>query len=102
VSQRGADVAGGPGDGSADTLRHKLETWQASGKLPLLDGESYMEPSWVAILLGNGFLQRHDPLAERLPLDMVRPYGPPPRRPCSGRSAPDHRFYLDRHCRAAA
>jgi hypothetical protein len=33
-----------------DTLRHKLETWQASGKLPLLDGESYMEPSWVAIL----------------------------------------------------
>jgi tryptophan halogenase len=88
-----------------DTLRHKLETWQASGKLPLLDGESYMEPSWVAILLGNGFLpQRHDPLAERLPFDMVRAHMDRRREDLVrlGRSAPDHRFYLDRHCRAAA
>ncbi|WP_062783823.1 tryptophan halogenase family protein [Novosphingobium capsulatum] len=88
-----------------DTLQQKLDSWYATGKIPLLDGESYQEPSWAAILLGNGVLpQRHDPLIDALPIDMLRAHMARRREDLArmGRSAPDHRFYLARHCQAAA
>lgn len=88
-----------------DTLRHKLETWQACGRIPLLDGESYQEPSWVAILIGNGFLpERHDPFADALPLDLVRAGMARRREELArmGRAAPDHGIYLERNCKAVA
>ncbi|WP_202804799.1 tryptophan 7-halogenase, partial [Novosphingobium sp. B-7] len=88
-----------------DTLQQKLDSWHATGKIPLLDGESYQEPSWAAILLGNGvWPQRHDPLIDALPIDMLRAHMARRREDLArmGRSAPDHRFYLARHCQAAA
>ncbi|MDE1916709.1 MAG: tryptophan 7-halogenase [Sphingomonadales bacterium] len=86
------------------TLRYKLDVWRATGRIPLLDGESYQEPSWAAILLGNGFLpKRYDPLADTLPLEAAR--GAMARRredlARAGRAAPDHQAYLERHCKAA-
>jgi tryptophan halogenase len=87
-----------------DTLRNKLDVWRVTGRIPLLDGESYQEPSWAAILLGNGFLpDRHDPLADTLPLEAVRAVMARRREDLarSGRAAPDHQAYLERHCKAA-
>ncbi|WP_179562921.1 tryptophan halogenase family protein [Sphingomonas sp. R3G8C] len=88
-----------------DTLRHKLDTWRATGRVPLLDGESYSESSWAAILLGNGFLpRRHDPLIDALPVEALRASMARRREDMArlGRAAPDHQVYLDRNCKAAA
>ena len=50
-----------------DTLAHKIELWKAMGRVPLMTEESYQEPSWAAIFLGNGCLPgRYDPLVDRI------------------------------------
>jgi len=87
-----------------DSLRYKLDIWQACGQVPLLDGESYLEPSWAAILLGNGMVPaRHDPLADAMPLAALQAAMARRREDLArlGRSAPDHQFYLERNCKAA-
>jgi tryptophan halogenase len=39
----------------------------------LFSEESYQEPSWVAIFLGNNMLpRRYDPLVDRLPLEHLQ------------------------------
>ena len=52
-----------------DTLVHKLATWDACARVPLYDLESHQEPSWVAILTGQGRLPRGwDASAGQIPL----------------------------------
>ena len=88
-----------------DELKHKLQVWRACGYVPLSTEESYQEPSWVAILLGNGFIpERHSPLAERIPLEAVRS-GMGARRSDVARVAeamPSHGAYLEKYCRGAS
>lgn len=56
-----------------ETLAHKLEVWDACGRIPLYDLESHQEPSWVAVLVGQGVLPRgYSPRADILPEDQVR------------------------------
>jgi tryptophan halogenase len=86
-----------------DTLKYKLEIWEQCGRLPLFDAESHQLPSWVAILIGNGFLPKHyDVGAGRMPIDSLR-NGMAALRAQLARAAaalPEHGAYLDRHCRA--
>jgi tryptophan halogenase len=88
-----------------ETLQHKLEIWENCARLPLFDAESHQLPSWVAILIGNGFIPKnHDLMADRMPLDRLR-HGMAALRAEIARSAaalPGHGAYLDRHCKAAA
>ncbi|GAA0331657.1 tryptophan 7-halogenase [Sphingomonas oligophenolica] len=86
-----------------DTLKYKLKIWENCGRLPLFDAESHQLPSWVAILIGNGFIPKnYDVLADRVPLDRLR-QGMAGLRAQIARAAaalPDHGAYLDRNCRA--
>lgn len=86
-----------------DSLRHKLDVWKASGQVALGESESYMEPSWVAILLGNGFVpERYHVSADLHPLDQIR-NGMELRREEVARSAqavPSHQEFIDRYCKA--
>jgi len=87
-----------------DSLRHKLDVWNASAQIALDDLESYKEPSWVAILLGNGVVpRRYAASADLFPLEQIRT-GMQLRREEIVRSAqqvPSHRDFIDRHCKAA-
>lgn len=86
-----------------DSLRHKLEVWNASGQVALGDSESYMEPSWIAILLGNGAVPEHYAVsADFYPLEQIRT-GMQLRREEIERSAQavtSHQDFIDRHCKA--
>jgi tryptophan halogenase len=88
-----------------DTLAHKIETFRATGRVPLLAEESYQEPSWVAIFAGNGVLpDRYDPLVDRIDPERLRT-GLAHRRQQLARAAealPPHEAYIRHCCRAAA
>jgi tryptophan halogenase len=88
-----------------DTLQTKLDVWKNTARLPLFDAESHQLPSWVAILVGNGFIpDTYDAMADRMPLEKVRS-GMAALRAEVARAAatlPDHGAYLDRFCRAEA
>lgn len=50
-----------------ETLRHKIEVWTSSARVPLLTEESYREPSWVSILLGQHlYPRRYDPFVDNI------------------------------------
>jgi tryptophan halogenase len=91
--------------GIPDSLRHKLDVWNASGQIPLGDSESYMEPSWVAILLGNSAVPAHySASADLYPLEQIRT-GMKLRREEIMRSAQavtSHQDFIARHCAATA
>jgi tryptophan halogenase len=86
-----------------DSLRHKLDVWNASGQIALGEAESYMEPSWLAILLGNGAIPaRYNVSADLYPLEQIRT-GMELRREEIMRSAlavTSHQEFIDRHCKA--
>ncbi|MBW8891128.1 MAG: tryptophan 7-halogenase, partial [Burkholderiales bacterium] len=86
-----------------DSLRHKLDVWNATGQISLGDSESYMEPSWLAILLGNGVVPaRYNISADLFPLEQIRT-GMDLRREEIVRSAQavtSHQDFIDRHCKA--
>ncbi|NIJ19067.1 tryptophan halogenase [Sphingomonas naasensis] len=88
-----------------DTLAHKIATFRATGRVPLLSEESYQEPSWVAIFAGNGLLpDRYDPLVDRIDRDRLRA-GLAHRRQQIAEAAeatPPHGLFLNRCCRAEA
>ena len=84
-----------------DTLAARIELWKASGKISLGSEESYFEPSWVSIFLGNHVLpRRYDPLIDRIPLEALR-RGMEARRRAIAQAAertPPHEAYIQRFC----
>ncbi|WP_116090507.1 tryptophan halogenase family protein [Sphingomonas crusticola] len=86
-----------------DTLSHKISIWQACGRVPLYSEESYQEPSWVSIFLGNKVLpRRYDPIVDQLTLQHLRG-GMAQRREAIARVAeriPPHTVFVDRACPA--
>lgn len=86
-----------------DELAHKLAVWEACGRVPLLSEESYQEPSWVAILVGNGVIpQRWDPIADQMPIGALR-HGMDQRRHAIAALAermPPHGLFVERACPA--
>ncbi len=86
-----------------DSLAHKIEVWNACGRVALLTEESYQEPSWVAVFLGNGMIpRRYDPVVDRIdPARLAE--GLRHRRDQLARLAegmPLHQAYIDRHSKA--
>ena len=86
-----------------DALAHKIAVWEACGRVPLLSEESYQEPSWVSIFLGNEVLpRRYDPIVDQLAEEKLRG-GMNQRRAAIARMAerlPPHVAFVDRACPA--
>ena len=84
-----------------DTLQRKIELWKSMGRVPLMTEESYQEPSWVSIFLGNDLLPgRYDPLVDRIDPDMLA-RGMAARRRSYAEWAermPTQASYIRRHC----
>jgi len=56
-----------------DSLQYKMDVFRSSGRVPLLSEESYQEPSWVSILLGQNILpKRYDPLVDNLNVEHLK------------------------------
>jgi len=86
-----------------DELAHKIAVWEACGRVPLLTEESYQEPSWVSIFIGNNVLpRRYDPIVDQLPIEKLRG-GMNHRRAAIAHVAerlPEHTLFVDRACPA--
>ena len=86
-----------------ETLAHKIAMWEACGRVPLLSEESYQEPSWVSIFLGNKMVpRRYDPIVDQLSLEHLRG-GMNQRRAAIAHVAermPPHTMFVDRACPA--
>jgi len=56
-----------------DSLAHRLELFRHRGHFTLDDADTFMEPDWMQVFLGQGIWpERTDPLADFLDLDMLR------------------------------
>jgi tryptophan halogenase len=88
-----------------EPLARKIELFASMGHVPAYGEESYREPSWVAILVGQGVLPRRwDPMIDRIDLERLR-QGLAHRRAQIRRIAetlPTHREFISRYCAAEA
>jgi tryptophan halogenase len=86
-----------------DALRHKIELFKARARVARFDGQLFIEPSWVAVFLGQNIQPQHyDPLADALDLDETRARLKQIRQTIKDTAAamPSHRDFINRHCRA--
>lgn len=57
-----------------DTLRAKIELFERSGRIAMLDDEHFGEDSWISLFLGqNVEPQDYDPLADVVDIEDVKP-----------------------------
>jgi tryptophan halogenase len=88
-----------------DSLQHIVDLFRASGKVPRHPEESYQEPSWVAIFVGNRFLpERYDALVDSVPVDQLRQAMAQRRSELAriAESMPTHQSFIERFARAQA
>jgi len=88
-----------------DSLQHVIDLFRACGKIPRHPEESYQEPSWVAIFVGNHFLpERHDSLVDSVPVDELRRLMAQRRAELAriAESMPMHQAFIERFCLAEA
>jgi tryptophan halogenase len=56
-----------------DALAHKIELFRNRGRVARYDGQLFMEPSWVAVFMGQGVWPKaYDPLADLVDPDELR------------------------------
>lgn len=86
-----------------DSLQYKLDVFKRCARVPLYSEESYQEPSWVSIFLGQQvYPARYDPLVDTIETEVLR-RGLLNRRNAIRRlaeSMPTHREFIARHCAA--
>jgi tryptophan halogenase len=86
-----------------DTLQHKIDVFRSFGHVALYGDESFLEPSWVAIFLGQHvYPRRYDPIADSIETGRLR-RGLEQRRASIRRTAqlmPTHVDYIATHCAA--
>lgn len=88
-----------------ETLNRKIELFGATGKVALYSEESYLEPSWVAILLGNGLVPRsYHPFVDYPPADELRRMMHQRRDEIAriAETMPTHKAFIERFCLARA
>jgi len=87
-----------------DSLQHKIDVFRTCGRVPLYSEESYQEPSWVSIFLGQHvYPKRYDPLVDNIDTERLQ-RGLLHRRNSIRKLAeglPTHRDFIARHCAAA-
>ena len=82
------------------TLQHKIEVWKSSGRVPLFSEESYQEPSWVSIFLGQHlYPRRYDPFVDNVDLARLKQILAQRRSAIRrlAESMPTHREFIARH-----
>ena len=88
-----------------DSLQHKIDVFRSCGRVPLYSEESYQEPSWVSIFLGQHvYPKRYDPLVDNIDTERLK-RGLLHRRNSIRKLAevlPTHSDFIARHCAAAA
>jgi tryptophan halogenase len=88
-----------------DSLQHKIDVFRSCGRVPLYSEESYQEPSWVSIFLGQHvYPKRYDPLVDNIDTERLQ-RGLLQRRMSIRKLAqglPTHTEFIARHCAAAA
>ena len=88
-----------------DTLQHKIDVFRSSGCVVSYGDESFLEPSWVAIFLGQHvYPRRYDPFVDSIDLQRLR-QGMRQRRAIIRKTAqlmPSHVNYITAHCAARA
>lgn len=53
-----------------DSLAHRIELFRSRGKVARHYGQLFMDPSWIAVMLGQNVTpERWDPLADAIPLE---------------------------------
>jgi len=88
-----------------DSLQYKMDVFRSSGRVPLYSEESYQEPSWVCIFLGqNVFPKRYDPLVDSIPIEHLKSGMRQRVRAIRQRaeSMPTHRDFIDGRVRVVA
>jgi tryptophan halogenase len=56
-----------------DSLRRRIEMFDARGIVSVEGDESFLEPSWIAILFGQGRYPRHyDPMVDRMETERLK------------------------------
>ena len=86
-----------------DSLAHKIELFRARGRIARFDDQLFVEPSWLAVFMGQGIEPRHhDRMADVPPLaDIERRLGGIRQtiaQICQG--LPTHDEFIARNCRA--
>jgi tryptophan halogenase len=55
-----------------EPLQYKIDVFRSCGRVPLYSDESYQEPSWVSIFLGqHAYPDRYDPIIDRIPIETL-------------------------------
>jgi tryptophan 7-halogenase len=91
------------GLGIPDTLRAKIELFQHSGRIAMLDDEHFSEDSWLALFFGQNIQPRgYDPLADVLDIADAKEALSHMRSMIETgvASLPAHASFLEQHCSA--
>ncbi len=86
-----------------DDLRHKIELFRSRARIARFDGQLFIEPSWVAVFLGQNIQPQHyDPLVDAMDLDEIRSRLARIRETIRQTvlAMPSHKDFIDRHCKA--
>jgi tryptophan 7-halogenase len=87
-----------------ETLRHKMELYQAHGRIVRFDNELFTEFSWLQVLEGQNLRPRgYHPLVDLQSEEAIAEYLEGVRQVITKcvEVMPDHRAFIDRHCKAA-
>jgi tryptophan halogenase len=87
-----------------DTLRGKLELFSRRARIFREDDELFLEPSWIAVLMGQGLIPKsYDPLADAIDASTLESAMKNMRGTVQrvAESLPTHAEFIARHCRAA-
>jgi len=85
-----------------DVLAHQIEFFRATGRVTVLDPDSFRAPSWISLLMGLGaHPRRHDPQVDGVPGDVLRRYAQHVRATIVAAvgSMPDHAACIERQLR---
>ncbi len=88
-----------------DSLAYRIKLFRNSGRVVYYDRELFVESNWLSVMLGQGISpQRHDPLADFLPLEDARGFVHRMKELIrrTADAMPSHAQYIADHCRAAA
>jgi tryptophan halogenase len=88
-----------------DSLGEKIELFRRSGRVVKYREGVFLEPSWIAVYLGQGIVpEGHDPRADAPPLGAVAQGLEKLRAEIWARAEhmPDHRAHLEHYCPMAA
>src|SRR6185503_15378149 len=56
-----------------ESLQHKIDVFKSCGRVPLYSEESYQEPSWVSIFLGQHvYPDRYDPIIDNIDVGRLK------------------------------